>query len=124
MERGDTISEYLDVDRFIPAPGQGALGVDCRSDDRATRALLETIADSTTTIEVEAERTFLRVCGGGCRSPLAAYAQADAGIVRMWAMYADESLDRIATTEDEDDMEDANSLATRLATTLRERVEA
>lgn len=123
MERFDAVAEYLDIDRFIPAPGQGALGVDCRSDDRATRALLEAVADPTTTIEVEAERAFLRTCGGGCRSPLAAHAQVDGDIVRMWAMYADETLDRIATAEDEDDVEDANALATRLATMLRERVE-
>ncbi len=124
MERADTVAEYLDVDRFIPAPGQGALGVDCRTSDRATRALLATVADPTTTIEVEAERAFLRTCGGGCRSPLAAHAQVDGDIVRMWAMYADESLDRIATAEDEDDVEDANALATRLATMLQERVDS
>ncbi len=124
MERADTVAEYLSVDRFIPAPGQGALGVDCRSNDKATRALLAAIADPTTTVEVEAERAFLRTCGGGCRSPLAAHAQVDGDIVRMWAMYADETLDRIAAAEDEDDVEDANALATRLATMLRERVEA
>jgi len=124
MERSDIIAEYLDIDQFIPAPGQGALGVDCRTDDRATRALLQGVADPTTTIEVEAERAYLRTCGGGCRSPLAAHAQVDGDIVRMWAMYADENLDRIATAEDEDDIEDANALAARLATMLQERVQA
>lgn len=124
MERADAVAEYLDVDRFIPAPGQGALGVDCRTGDLATRALLATIADPTTTIEVDAERSFLRASGGGCRSPLAAHARVDGDIVRMWAMYADEALDRIATAEDEDDVEDADALAIRLATMLKERVES
>lgn len=124
MDRAEAIAEYLEVDRFIPAPGQGALGVDCRTDDRTTRALLATISDPRTTIEVEAERSYLRACGGGCRSPLAAHARIDGDIVRMWAMYADETLDRIATAEDEDDIEDADALATRLALMLQERVES
>lgn len=124
MARLDTVAEYLDVDRFIPAPGQGALGVDCRSSDHATRALLAAVSDPRATIEVEAERAFLRACGGSCQSPLAAHAQIDGDIIRMWAMYADESLDRIATAEDEDDVEDGNALAARLATMLKDRVEA
>lgn len=119
----DRISAYLDIDIFTPAPGQGALGIDCRTTDTATRSILSSIADVDTTIEVEAERTFLRTVGGGCTSPLAAHAQVDGDIVRMWAMYADDSMDRIATAADEADAEDANALAERLARLLMERVE-
>ena len=119
----DRISTFLEIDQFTPAPGQGALGVDCRADDKATRAILSTIADDTTTIEVDAERTFLRTIGGGCTSPLAAHALVEGDIVRMWAMFADETMDRIATAEDEADVEDANALAERLARLLMERVQ-
>ncbi|MDQ2682438.1 MAG: hydroxymethylbilane synthase, partial [Chloroflexota bacterium] len=65
----ERISEYLPVEVFTPAPGQAALGIDCRANDRATRALLAGIADPNATAEVEAERAFLRTVGGGCRSP-------------------------------------------------------
>ena len=119
----DRISTFLEIDQFTPAPGQGALGVDCRADDKATRAILSTIADERTTIEVDAERTFLRTIGGGCTSPLAAHALVEGDIVRMWAMFADETMDRIATAEDEADVEDANALAERLARLLMERVQ-
>jgi hydroxymethylbilane synthase len=120
----EKVSEYLEVDRFVPAPGQAALGVDCRADDRSTQRLLATIADPVSTIEVEAERAFLRTIGGGCTSPLAAHARVEGDLIRMWAMFADENLDRIATAEDEADAEDGNALAEHLAEMLKDRVEA
>lgn len=119
----ERVSEYLDVAVFTPAPGQGALGIDCRLDDRPTRRLLAEIGDPDATAEVEAERAFLRTVGGGCRSPLAAHARVEGDILRMWCMYADESMDRIATAEDEADTEDGAALGERLARTLQERVE-
>jgi hydroxymethylbilane synthase len=122
MGHAERISEYLDISTFTPAPGQAALGVDCRVEDRTTRSLLHDVSDEIAKLEVEAERTFLRTIGGGCTSPLAAHASVDGDIVRMWAMFADESMDRIATAEDEADIEDANALAERLARTLMDRV--
>jgi hydroxymethylbilane synthase len=119
----ERISEHLSVELFTPAPGQGALGVDCRTIDRATRRLLAEIADPDATAEVEAERAFLRTVGGGCRSPLAAHARVEGEILRMWCMYADETMDRIATAEDEADVEDGAALGERLARTLQDRVE-
>jgi hydroxymethylbilane synthase len=124
MGWADRVSEYLEVDQFVPAPSQAALGVDCRSDDRGTQQLLASIADPVATVEVEAERTFLRTIGGGCTSPLAAHARVEGDIIRMWAMFADENLDRIATAEDEADAEDGNALAEQLAQMLKDRVEA
>jgi hydroxymethylbilane synthase len=119
----ERISEHLSVELFTPAPGQGALGVDCRTADRATRRLLAEIADPDATAEVEAERAFLRTVGGGCRSPLAAHARVEGEILRMWCMYADETMGRIATAEDEADVEDGVALGERLARTLQDRVE-
>jgi hydroxymethylbilane synthase len=119
----DRVSEYLDVTRFTPAPGQGALGVDCRSGDRETRAALAVAADPIATAEVEAERAFLRAIGGGCRSPLAAHARVEGEILRMWSMLADEAMDRVATAEDEADIEDGVALGERLARSLMERIE-
>jgi hydroxymethylbilane synthase len=118
----ERIAEYLTVEHFTPAPGQGALGVDCRADDRPTRALLAAIADAITTTEIEAERAFLRAVGGGCRAPLAAHARVEDDMLRMWAMFADEQMQRIATAEDETDADDGVALAEHLAELLKERV--
>jgi hydroxymethylbilane synthase len=117
------ISEYLDLSLFTPAPGQAALGVDCRTRDHDTRELLASISDCTAAIEIEAERAFLRTIGGGCTSPLAAHARVEGDIIRMWAMLANESMERVATSEDEADVEDGVALAERLARTLQHRIE-
>jgi hydroxymethylbilane synthase len=60
---------------MLPAPGQGALAVQCRSDDRATLALLSALDDDATRQAVTAERQFLLALGGGCTAPVAAYAR-------------------------------------------------
>ncbi|HUG14898.1 MAG TPA: hydroxymethylbilane synthase [Thermomicrobiales bacterium] len=117
------ISEYLDLSLFTPAPGQAALGVDCRTDDRATREILASVNDWTAATEVEAERAFLRALGGGCASPMAAHARIEGDIIRMWAMLADETMERVAMSEDEADVEDGVALAERMALALRNRID-
>jgi hydroxymethylbilane synthase len=69
------ITEYLPFDVMLPAPGQGALAVQCRADDSAIRALLAPIDDAGSRAAVTAERAFLNGLGGGCSAPVAAYAQ-------------------------------------------------
>ncbi|HET7089929.1 MAG TPA: hydroxymethylbilane synthase [Anaerolineae bacterium] len=69
------ITEYVSFDVMLPAPGQGALAVQCREDDAATRNLLSAIDDPASRAAVTAERTFLDALGGGCSAPVAAYAE-------------------------------------------------
>ena len=69
------ISEYLSFDVMLPAPGQGAIAVQCRSDDQRTIDLLCLIDHAPTRSAVTAERAFLDGLGGGCSAPVAAYAQ-------------------------------------------------
>jgi hydroxymethylbilane synthase len=68
------VSEYLSYDVMLPAPGQGALAVQCRADDAATLALLARLDHAPTRAAVTAERAFLSCLGGGCSAPIAAYA--------------------------------------------------
>jgi hydroxymethylbilane synthase len=72
---GEEIVEVLDPAWMLPAVGQGALGLECRADDRATVSLLLRIDDSSTRQAVLAEREFLRSLGGGCQVPIGAFAQ-------------------------------------------------
>ena len=60
---------------MTPAPGQGALAVQIRSDDDWIKALLTEIHHYETAVAVTAERAFLQRLGGGCMLPLGAYAQ-------------------------------------------------
>jgi hydroxymethylbilane synthase len=69
------VSEWLPLDVMLPAPGQGALAVQCRADDQATLDLLAELDDPATRRAVSAERAFLSGLGGGCAVPVAAYAE-------------------------------------------------
>jgi hydroxymethylbilane synthase len=69
------VSEWLSLDVMLPAPGQGALAVQCRVDDESTLKLLAALEDISTRNAVTAERAFLSGLGGGCSVPVAAYAE-------------------------------------------------
>ena len=83
------VAEWLDVDTMLPAPGQGALAVQCRADDAATLELLDAVDDPVTRAATTAERAFLRALGAGCTAPVAAYAEAaGGGAVRLVGLVA------------------------------------
>jgi hydroxymethylbilane synthase len=69
------VTEWLPLDVMLPAPGQGALAVQCRADDQTTLGLLAALDDESTRSMVTAERAFLSGLGGGCAVPVAAYAE-------------------------------------------------
>lgn len=71
------VTEWLSLDVMLPAPGQGALAVQCRADDTNTLELLSVLEDVTTRKAVSAERAFLQGLGGGCAVPVAAFAQVE-----------------------------------------------
>ncbi len=71
------ITEVLDPSWMLPAVGQGALGLECRSDDSATLAILNLLNDAPTRQAVLAERALLRGLGGGCLVPIGARAVID-----------------------------------------------
>jgi hydroxymethylbilane synthase len=65
----------LDPETFVPAVGQGAIGVTARHDDAETIAFLTPILDRVTGICLRAERAYLRILDGSCRTPIGGYAQ-------------------------------------------------
>lgn len=69
------IGGWLSLDVMLPAPGQGAIAVQCRAGDQAALELLAPLDDWPTRAEVQAEREFLAALGGGCTAPVAANAQ-------------------------------------------------
>jgi hydroxymethylbilane synthase len=69
------ITQRLDPSEFLPAVGQGALGIECRRDDAATIALLGQLNDPVTRRAVLAERAALAALEGGCTLPMAAWAR-------------------------------------------------
>ncbi len=76
----------LDVREFVPAAGQGAIAIATRAGDWATRALLAPVLDAATGVALAAERAFLRVLDGSCKTPIGAYARVEAGNVAFHAI--------------------------------------
>jgi hydroxymethylbilane synthase len=72
---GARISALLPPAEFVPAPAQGALGLECRAGDERVLALLAALGDAAVLAAVTAERAFLAALGGGCLLPVGAYAE-------------------------------------------------
>jgi hydroxymethylbilane synthase len=68
---------FLDSPGWLPAPGQGALGIEGREDDERVRGLLDAIENPTARLESECERALLGALGGGCQVPVGALAHAE-----------------------------------------------
>ncbi|MGB7406817.1 MAG: hydroxymethylbilane synthase, partial [Pacificimonas sp.] len=73
---GVDVGTPVATEDMLPAPGQGAIGVEVRSDNLALRQRLATISDADSYVAVRAERAFARTLGGSCHSPVAALAEA------------------------------------------------
>lgn len=82
LGRLEVVSQVLPIEVMLPAPGQGALGVQCR-DEAAFLELLAPLDDPATRAAVTAERAFLSGLGGGCALPIAAYGVLDADVLHL-----------------------------------------
>jgi hydroxymethylbilane synthase len=79
-------TDVMPVEDFLPAVGQGAIALEARIDDRRTRDLLARIDHADTTTALRAEREFLAVLDGSCRTPIAGYATIADGTLRFRGM--------------------------------------
>ncbi len=91
------VRERLDPAWMVPAIGQGALGLECRSDDAVTRELLGGLDDPATHAAVLAERALLRHLGGGCQVPIGGHATLTDGTLTLrGVVLAPDGTERIA----------------------------
>jgi len=79
----DRIGRILEPEEMLPAVAQGAIGIECRADDRATRDRAAAIDCQATSRRVAAERALLAALDGSCRTPIAALAELDAAAGRL-----------------------------------------
>jgi len=109
----------------LPAPGQGALGVEIRSDRHDMAAMLSRLEDRDTRLAVTAERAVSRALGGSCRVPLAAFATREAsGGLRLEALVASINGSRIARVvleTPEETLAAAEALGEQAALALRDQ---
>jgi hydroxymethylbilane synthase len=90
---GDRITSTFRPSEMLPAPGQGALGIETRADDSITNDLVSQLDHDETRVACTAERAFLRTLGGGCQLPIAAYATVHESHLRIEGLVADETGD-------------------------------
>ena len=81
------VRQWIPLDIMLPAPGQGALAVQCRASDDSTLGLLKALDHEATRKAVTAERSFLAGLGGGCSVPVAAYASVN-GTIELQGLVA------------------------------------
>ena len=81
----DVIVERFGVRDFVPAPGQGAIAIVCRHDNRKLISMLKTIEDPRSRAEVLAERALIKKVEGGCRFPLGAVAVTNGDKLTLYA---------------------------------------
>jgi hydroxymethylbilane synthase len=117
------ITARLDAEDMLPAPGQGALGVECLAARAEVIELLAPLADSATSACVRAERTVSRVLGGSCTLPLAAFAQMvenrAGNRVRLRALVASSDGRRVLRSELQGEVADPEALGSQVAQDLR-----
>ena len=85
------ITSLLEPDQSLPAPGQGALALECRSDRPDLFPVLGALADPATVMATMAERAFSRALGGSCHTPLAGYAEWTEGTLWLRGLLASQS---------------------------------
>lgn len=83
----ELVTEFLEPEVCLPAVGQGALGIECRADDKEILDLLAKLNDAETEKTVAAERSFLHTVEGGCQVPIAGYATlGEDGLISLTAL--------------------------------------
>jgi hydroxymethylbilane synthase len=115
---GDRIAERLDPEIVPPAPGQGAIAVQTRTEDTRMLALTATIDDRPTRLAIEAERAFLGASGGGCRSPIGALGIISGGELDLLGGYASPDGSESTIARRSGRPSDGGDLARELAATL------
>ena len=114
----DRIASFIDVEQSLPAAGQGAVGIECRTDDMQVQALLAPLADAKTTYCVRAERAMNNHLQGGCQVPIGGYAVLQQGQLYLRALVGDIDGSRIIRAEGKSPVENAEALGVQIAEQL------
>jgi hydroxymethylbilane synthase len=117
----ERIAMRMPADVMLPAPGQGALGIECRAAREEVIELVSCLADPVTAACVRAERAVSRALGGSCTIPLAAHAQLDGGRLGLRALVASVDGKRMALARCDGSPEQAQALGEQAARLLGER---
>src|SRR5262245_57248048 len=112
------IRSFLSVEECLPCAGQGALGLECRKEDDSIIALISPLNDDITHHCVSAERALCRRLNGGCKVPVAAYAEIHHGKLTLRGLVANQDGTRLLRAKREGDPHQADNIGSRVAEEL------
>ena len=112
------IASFIEVEQSLPAAGQGAVGIECRTDDIVVKDLLAPLADEETTACVLAERAMNTALQGGCQVPIGGYAVLQGDEIYLRALVGDVDGSLILRAEGKSAVENAEELGRTLAKQL------
>jgi hydroxymethylbilane synthase len=107
--------QILDPDAFLPAIGQGALGIECRAEDTSLQKLITSVDDFVTHQCIKAERTVNVYLGGDCYTPIGAYAHAKNDVLYLQAMVGSLDGKTILKSQTQGSLEQAEQLGEQVA---------
>ena len=116
----DRISAAIDVTACVPAPGQGIIAIETRTEDRDTLAALTPVNDTAATAALTAERALVRALGGGCQVPIGAFAETLDGRLHLRAVVASLDGSQMLRREASQPVESADALGASVAAGLLE----
>ena len=117
----DRITQLIDTDTSLPAIGQGAVGIECRSDDARINALLAPLNHRPTQIRVLAERAMNNRLEGGCQVPIGGHATLNGDAIHLRGLVGEPDGSKIISGEVSGPASDAEALGIKLADDLLSR---
>ena len=122
LEMPERIQEFIEPEVMLPANGQGAVGIECRTTDETLKALLAPLGCETTRVRVLAERAMNRALEGGCQVPIGSYAVIqENGEMFLRGLVGATDGSEILTSEITGSIEEAEQLGNTLADQLLEK---
>ncbi|WP_085300138.1 hydroxymethylbilane synthase [Cognaticolwellia mytili] len=118
LEMPERIREFIAPEVMLPANGQGAVGIECRTEDETIKKLLAPLGCEETRIRVIAERSMNRALEGGCQVPIGSYAIIENQEIYLRGLVGAVDGSKILTSEVRGKTQDAEKLGTDLAATL------
>lgn len=118
LEMPERIKSQLSVEQSLPANGQGAVGIECRSDDTWLKGVLDHLRCEQTTYRVIAERAMNTTLEGGCQVPIGAYAEIEGDELWLRGLVAAVDGQEILTAETRGSVKNAQQLGESLAKDL------
>lgn len=121
LELQQRIASFIDVETSLPAAGQGAVGIECRSNDERVKQLLAPLADVQTTACVLAERAMNNHLQGGCQVPIGGYAVLQGNQIYLRALVGALDGSKIIRAEGKSAVENAEVLGVQVGQQLLEQ---